>query len=97
MLSPKTFRKALMDEHGVTTAAVAADVQCSDESVRKVVNGDMIFETPITKRIKALIADRVGVPAATLWPEEDDPRTSRATDPNPIGTGASGSTEGSSE
>jgi lambda repressor-like predicted transcriptional regulator len=82
MLSPRAIRKALMQDRGITTAEIAAEVGCHADTVRRVIDDENVYETDNTKQIKRLFASRVGFPIAVLWPEDEDPRTSRATDPS---------------
>ena len=72
MLSPKSFRKALFEERGISTAEIASEVGCSVDTVRRVVDGEIVYETGNSKNIKRLYASRVGLPVTDLWPEPDD-------------------------
>lgn len=69
MLNPRSLRKALMDQHGVTASAIAADVPCSVGLVARVLGDKNTYESPKSKRIKQLLSERVGVPVTELWPE----------------------------
>jgi hypothetical protein len=69
MLSPRSLRKALMDQHGVTASAIATAVPCSVGLVVRVLGDKNTYESAKSKRIKQLVSERVGVPVADLWPE----------------------------
>jgi len=64
-------RKALMMERGLTIRSVANAVPCSELTVSNVIAGRGVFETPKTKRVKALIAEGVGLRVTDLWPEPE--------------------------
>lgn len=61
-------RKGLLVARGVKMQDIAREVGCSKARVSEVVHGRLRFETPTTRKIKALIAARVGQDVATLWP-----------------------------
>lgn len=69
VLSPKSFRKALFAERGVTTATVAAEVPCSDEMVRRVWNDENKWDTAKVKEIKRVSARQSGETVDVLWPD----------------------------
>lgn len=58
-----------MVEHGLTMRDIAKSVPCSELTVSNVIAGRGVYETPKTRRVKALIAERVGLPVDDLWPE----------------------------
>lgn len=62
-------RKGAMYDAKVGLRAIARSVPCSVGTVSRVVNGQHTFETPITRRVKAVIAEAVGLTVAELWPE----------------------------
>jgi hypothetical protein len=68
-LNARSVRKALMDQHGVTYADIAAEVPCSVGLVAHTFSDRARYETPKSKRIKQVFADRVGMSVAELWPE----------------------------
>lgn len=69
VLSPKSFRKALFAERGVTTSTVAAEVPCSDEMVRRVWNDEHKWDTDKVKDIKRVSAKQARETVEVLWPE----------------------------
>lgn len=69
MLNPRSIRKALLSERGVTFAAIAAEVPCSLALVVRVMADRNTYDTPKSKRIKQIASERTGVPVAELWPE----------------------------
>lgn len=71
MASQRSRRKALLLERGVTMRDIAMAVPCSDLTVSNVIAGRQVYETPKTKRVKALIAERVGLTVDELWPDEE--------------------------
>jgi lambda repressor-like predicted transcriptional regulator len=83
VLNPKWQRKALMAEHGVSPASIAASVPCSGSLVRRVINGGNAYDTQNSKRIKQLIADGVGRTVTELWPESEYARTDRTASRSP--------------
>jgi lambda repressor-like predicted transcriptional regulator len=71
VLQPASIRKALLEERGIPAAEIAAQVPCNVEIVYRVIRGDFKYDTPNTKRIQQLIAERIGMPVKELWPNED--------------------------
>lgn len=78
MLPLKWTRKAVMAESGVRATEIAAAVPCSIALVNRVISGGNVWETRNSKRIKRLIAERVGIPVEELWPEADSGSEPRA-------------------
>lgn len=78
VLPLKWTRKAVMAESGVRATEIAAAVPCSTALVNRVINGGNVWETRNSKRIKELIAERVGVSVSELWPEADSGSEPRA-------------------
>lgn len=78
--SPRVMRKALMADRGVTITGVARELGLSALTVSTIVADRNKHETPNSRRIKQLIAERVGVPVVDLWPEADVGSDSRATE-----------------
>ena len=75
VLSPKSFRKELFAERGVTTATVAAEVPCSDEMVRRVWNDEHKWDTDKVKDIKRVSAKQAAETIEFLWPEQQNSST----------------------
>lgn len=62
-------RKGTLIAKGVQMQDIAREVGCSKARVSEVVHDRTVFETPMTRKIKALVASRVGLPVTELWPE----------------------------
>jgi hypothetical protein len=71
VLSPKWFRKALMEERRVSASEVAAEAQVSEHIVRRVIRGPNKVDTRNVKHVKQIIARRTGRSVAELWPEDE--------------------------
>lgn len=64
-------RKALMVERGISVASIAKESGSSSQNVSRIINHGAEFDTPMTKRVKALVADKLQLSVSELWPEAD--------------------------
>lgn len=71
VLQPSSIRKALLEERGINASEIAAAVPCSDGIVYRVIRGDFKYDTPNTKRIQQLIASKLDMTVAELWPDQE--------------------------